>query len=142
MSTPSLTLPILDMNSPHCATRVLRALQQADGISTAEVDLATHSATITSAALPQAVRYAVAAVREAGYQVATEQRTFNTTGITCSGCAKSAGIILGRIPGVVSTAVDQPNATATVEVVKGAVDLDTMLAALKPAGYALIPQAA
>lgn len=69
-----------------------------------------------------------------------ETLRFTTTGITCGGCANSATNILKRLPGVVAVKVDAANNTAEVEVERGTVDLDAMRAALKPAGYGLIPQ--
>ncbi|MBL7985266.1 MAG: cation transporter [Flavobacteriales bacterium] len=142
MNTPNITLPLLNVNSTHCALRIQQALQATAGVTDAKVDLGTQRATISSETPAKTVREAVAAVRQAGYDVSTERLHFNTTGITCAGCAKSAGIILDRIPGVLGAVIDQPNGTAEVEVVREMVSLDAMLAALKPAGYALIPHAA
>ncbi|MBP9160714.1 MAG: heavy-metal-associated domain-containing protein [Flavobacteriales bacterium] len=72
----------------------------------------------------------------------TETLRFTTTGITCGGCANSATNILKRLPGVVAVRVDAAAGTAEVEMERGAVDLDALLIALKPAGYGLIPKAA
>ena len=99
--------------------------------------LATGS---TSSEPAQAVKEAVAAVRQAGYQVDTDQRHFSTTGITCGGCAKSVTTVLSALPGVLAVDVDVPNNTATVEVVKGTVSDESLAAALMPTGYRLLPQ--
>lgn len=72
----------------------------------------------------------------------TEILRFTTTGITCAGCANNATNILKRLPGVVAVRVDAATNTAEVEIVQGAIALDDLLTALKPAGYGLIPQAA
>ncbi|MBL7938807.1 MAG: cation transporter [Flavobacteriales bacterium] len=142
MSTPTITLPLINVSSAHCALRVQQALQATIGVNRAEVDLDSHTASIASETPAKAVRSAVDAVRQAGYNVPTELLHFNTTGVTCAGCAKSAGIILSRVTGVLNATVNQPEGTAMVEVVSGMVTLEDMLAALKPAGYSLIPQAA
>lgn len=68
-----------------------------------------------------------------------ETLRFTTSGITCGGCANSATNILKRLPGVVAVRVDATSSIAEVEVERGTVDLDAMLAALKPAGYGLVP---
>lgn len=73
---------------------------------------------------------------------ATETLRFTTTGITCAGCANSVTTILKRLPGVVAVRVDAASNTAEVEIVQGAIVLNDLLTALKPAGYGLIPQAA
>ncbi len=137
----TITLPLPDVHSPHCALRVEKAIRSVAAITTANVELDAHVAHLTSSEPAQAVKEAVAAIREAGYQVATDQRSFDTTGITCGGCAKSVTTILSALPGVLSVAVDVPNNTATVEVVKGTVSDDALADALMPTGYRLLPQA-
>lgn len=61
---------------------------------------------------------------------------FTTTGITCGGCANSVRTILGRLPGVVSVAVDVEARTATVEARPG-ITGDELAEAVRPAGYGL-----
>lgn len=141
MNNTNITLPLLDVNSAHCALRVEKAIRTVPAITAADVDLDAHVAKLTSGEPAQAVKEAVAAIRQAGYQVATEQRHFDTTGITCGGCAKSVTTVLSALPGVLAVAVDVPNNTATVEVVKGLVSDTTLADALKPTGYRLLPQA-
>lgn len=140
MDKTTITLPLLDVNSPYCAMRVEKAIRSVTAITTADVDLDAHVVHLTSSEPVQAVKEAVTAIRQAGYQVATEQRRFDTTGITCGGCAKSVTTVLGAVPGVLAVAVDVPNNTATVEVVKGTVSDDRLAEALKPTGYRLLPQ--
>ena len=141
MDNTNIILPLLDMNSAHCALRVEKAIRTVPAIAGAEVDLNAHVANLPSTAPAQAVREAVAAIRQAGYNVATEAHRFTTTGITCGGCAKSVTTILSALPGVLTVAVDVPNNRATVDVVKGTVSDDTLAEALKPTGYRLLPQA-
>lgn len=140
--SPTINLPLLDVNSAHCALRVEKALHTVPALTTATVDLAAHVANLEAGASAQAVREAVVAIRQAGYNVATEVHRFSTTGITCAGCANKAGDILNKLPGVVSATADHVTRTAEVEVVEGAISLDDLLTALKPAGYGLVPQAA
>ena len=142
MDQTNITLPLLDVHSPHCALRVEKAIRTVPGIAGAEVDLNAHVAHLTSTAPAQAVREAVAAIRQAGYNVATEAHGFTTTGVTCAGCANSVSTILNKLPGVISARVDHLEKTAAIEVVKGTLSIDDLLNALKPAGYGLIRQAA
>ncbi len=142
MDNTNITLPLLDVNSPHCALRVEKAIRTVPAIAGAEVDLNEHAAHLTSTAPAQAVREAVAAIRQAGYNVATEHHRFTTTGVTCAGCANSAGNILNKLPGIISARVDHVDKQAEIEVVKGSLTVDDLLNALKPAGYGLIAQAA
>ncbi|MBK7271224.1 MAG: heavy-metal-associated domain-containing protein [Flavobacteriales bacterium] len=80
MDKTTITLPLLDVNSPHCALRVEKAIRTVPAITAADVDLDAHVAHLTSSEPAQALKEAVAAIRQAGYQVATDQRTFDTTG--------------------------------------------------------------
>jgi Cu+-exporting ATPase len=142
MHNTNITLPLLGVNSPHCALRVEKAIREVPVVTSAEVDLIAHVARLTSTAPAQAVREAVAAIRQAGYQVATLHRSFHTTGITCNGCATSVSNVLTALPGVVDVSVDVAGKTATVEVVQGMVTEEEVAVALKPTGYRLVLQAA
>ena len=140
MSNHTITLPILDMDSPHCATRVEKAITSVPSLAASSVDLSTHTATLSGEPTAQAVRDAIAAIRVAGYNVATEKHSFTTTGITCGGCVNSVTKILSSLAGVLSVAVDVAGQSASVDVVKGAVTDDELSTALKPVGYGFIVQ--
>ena len=137
-----LSLPLINVNSPHCAMRVQQAIGTVPGLGHARVDLPTHRALIADAASALDVREAVLRVRNAGYDVQTDQYTLNTTGITCAGCANKAGTILNGLRGVVSARVDHVTNTAEIEVVSGMLTFEDLLAALRPAGYGLVREAA
>ena len=142
MDNMNVALPLIDVNSAHCALRVEKALHGVPTLEEARVDLDRHLATLRSATSAQAVREAVAAIRQAGYNVATERHRFSTTGITCAGCANKAGDILNKLPGVVSATADHVTRTADMEVVQGTLTQEDLLNALRPAGYGLLPIAA
>jgi len=137
-----LSLPLINVNSPHCAMRVQQAIGTVPGLRPTRVDLPTHRALIADAASALDVREAVLRVRNAGYDVQTDQYTLNTTGITCAGCANKAGTILNGLRGVVSARVDHVTNTAEIEVVSGMLTFEDLLAALRPAGYGLVREAA
>ncbi|HOP45129.1 MAG TPA: cation transporter [Flavobacteriales bacterium] len=137
-----LSLPLINVNSAHCAMRVQQAIGTVPGLGHARVDLPTHRALIADAASALDVREAVLRVRNAGYDVQTDQYTLNTTGITCAGCANKAGTILNGLRGVVSARVDHVTNTAEIEVVSGMLTFEDLLAALRPAGYGLVREAA
>ncbi|MBL7955474.1 MAG: cation transporter [Flavobacteriales bacterium] len=142
MDNTNIALPLIDVNSAHCALCVEKALRSVPTLEEACLDLDRHLAKLRSATSAQAVREAVAAIRHAGYNVATERHRFSTTGITCAGCANKVGDILNKLPGIISARVDHVDKQAEIEVVKGTLTVDDLLNALKPAGYGLIAQAA
>lgn len=137
----TIALPILNLNSAHCAARVEKALS---GLPTgaANVDLGAHTATLSHVPSAQAVRDAVSAVRAAGYDVSTDKRLFRTSGITCGGCVNSVTKILSALPGVLAVTVDIPLKQATVETVHGTVTNDAIREALSATAYEFIAQAA
>ena len=142
MKTHTATLPIIDMNSPHCAARVEKAITALPTGSASRVDLAGQTATLSEAPSAQAVRDAVSAVRAAGYDVSTDKRLFRTSGITCGGCVNSVTKILSALPGVLAVTVDIAQKHATVETVHGTVPDDAIREALSTTAYEFIAQAA
>lgn len=138
----SIPLPLLGVESAHCALRVEQALRAVPSITHADVRRAEQVAVITSASPAAAVREAVAAIRRAGYDVAVEQHRSATQGISCAGCAGSATAALTKLPGVLDVAVDVAGATATITLVKGTLSTDDLARALGPLGYGLLPLAA
>ena len=142
MSNHTITLPILDMDSPHCATRVEKAITSVPSLAASSVDLSTHTATLSGDPSAQAVRDAIAAIRTAGYEVASEKHSFTTTGITCGGCVNSVTKILSALPGVLAVAVDVPLKRATVETVQGTVTGDAIRDALGSTAYEFVARAA
>lgn len=137
-----IPLPLIGVNSPHCALRAQSAIRTVAEMAEARVDLTTQRALIADASTAQQVREAVAVIRKAGYNVGTEQHVLNTPGITCAGCANKAGAILNGLRGVVSARVDHVTNTAQIEVVSDMLTFDDLLAALRPAGYGLVREAA
>lgn len=142
MNTHTITLPIIDMNSPNCARQVEKAITALPLLAASSVDLDAHTATLSGDPSAQAVRDAVSAVRAAGYDVTTDKRLFLTTGITCGGCVNSVTKVLSALPGVLAVSVDIPLKRATVETVHGTVTDDAIREALEATAYEFIAQAA
>ncbi|MFR9752733.1 heavy-metal-associated domain-containing protein [Nocardia sp. 004] len=60
--------------------------------------------------------------------------TVTVTGMTCGGCATSVRDQIGRIPGVISVAVDPADGRVTVDSASP-IDDDELTAAIARAGY-------
>jgi len=142
MKTHTATLPIIDMNSPHCAARVEKAITVLPALTASSVDLAAHTATLSDDPTAQVVRDAVSAVRAVGYDLTTDKRLFQTTGITCGGCVNSVTKILSALPDVLAVTVDIPLKQATVETVSGTVSDQSIREALETTAYEFISRAA
>ncbi|MFI6170292.1 heavy-metal-associated domain-containing protein [Nocardia sp. NPDC051052] len=66
---PSSTYTVTGMTCGHCASSVKTEIGKIDGVTSVDVDLASGAVTVDSAA-PVADADIVAAVDEAGYEVA------------------------------------------------------------------------
>jgi|GEM_PF-3241826 len=142
METTNISLSLLGVNSPHCALRVQNAIRTVTNLGDAHVDLERHRAQLNTNTSAPDIREAVAAIRDAGYNVATDLHTFSMTGLHCAGCANTASTVLNSLAGVVSARVDHVANAAEIEVVRDMLTYEDMLAALKPAGYGIIREVA
>ncbi|MCS4503808.1 heavy metal translocating P-type ATPase [Arhodomonas aquaeolei] len=133
MST-TVDIPVEGMTCAGCVSRVEKSLGGVSGVSEASVNLTTGNARVAFDGDP-AVADAVAAVRDAGYDVATEERTFTIEGMTCAGCVRRVERALAAVPGVLEASVNLTLGNARLNVIPRA-DLDReVIAAVDRAGY-------
>jgi len=140
---------VTGMTCASCSAVVEKTVSRLAGVETASVNLATERL---------AVRYdpsrvddaAIAeAVKKAGYgalpldaptatpatQGASGTVTLGIIGMTCSSCSAVIEKTLARVPGVASANVNLAAETATVAFDPAVVGLDTLIGAVKGAGY-------
>jgi copper chaperone len=67
MGHPIMKLSIPDMSCAHCEQAVRNAIEEVDPAAEVQIDLAAHSATVTTTSGEAAI---LAAVHEAGYDEA------------------------------------------------------------------------
>lgn len=77
-----ITFTVLGMSCASCSAAVERALNRAEGVSQATVNLATEKATVTYDVTKTNPAALQALVRESGYDVRFERREFHITGMT------------------------------------------------------------
>ncbi|WP_251269058.1 cation transporter, partial [Enterobacter hormaechei] len=84
--------------------RVERSLRAVAGVSDASINLATEVAEVTApaAALPALI----AAVKQAGYEVASQERDLIIEGMTCASCVARVERALRAVPGVMEVSVN------------------------------------
>ena len=136
--TSTLVIPVENMDSEHCALIVDKALGTVPSIATHHVELNNRSAVVQSNTPVEAVRDAVKAIRDNGYDVPTLKRTFPVTGMTCASCVASVESMLLAQPGVLEAAVNLATNTVQVRFVPGVIDERRMRAAIQSIGYDLI----
>nr|WP_145549256.1 heavy metal translocating P-type ATPase [Variovorax boronicumulans] len=127
----TLHLQIEGMSCASCVGRVEKVLRAVPGVAQAEVNLATEQATVQAGADAQPL---VAAVRQAGYGVATTEHRLQVEGMTCASCVGRVEKALRRVPGVLDASVNLANEQATVQTLS-TVDVQALSAATAAAGY-------
>ena len=137
-STP-LRIPIEGMTCASCVGRVERALARLPGVESASVNLATETAEVRAAALPDLATVAKA-VEDAGYRVATREVELPIEGMTCASCVARVERALRKVRGVVDASVNLATERARVTTA-GEVPVSALLAAVADAGYS-VPLAA
>ncbi len=131
--TNAIRLPIGGMTCASCVARVEKALKAVPGVESASVNLATEQATVQAAAGVTADVLA-AAVRKAGYEVASTETTLQIEGMTCASCVGRVERALLKVPGVTGAVVNLATERATVQAL-ATVPAAALRAAVEKAGY-------
>jgi P-type Cu+ transporter len=130
---PLQSFPVEGMTCASCVRRVEKAIAAVPGVESASVNLATERADVRLAApaTPDAV---IAAIKGAGYDVASQTIDLGVEGMTCASCVRRVETAIDGVPGVVSSAVNLATERATVKLVAGT-PLSTIEAAIRKAGF-------
>ncbi|MBC8264608.1 MAG: heavy-metal-associated domain-containing protein, partial [Anaerolineales bacterium] len=80
--TKQITLPVQGMTCASCVVHVEGALKGVEGVSEANVNLATETASVEFIPEGTEVSQLIAAVRDVGYDVATEKVSLPIGGMT------------------------------------------------------------
>lgn len=128
----SITFGIQGMTCASCVGRVERALKKVPGVADAVVNLAAERARVEGSAGIDAL---LAAVRGAGYEVATRQLDLSIEGMTCASCVGRVERALKKLPFVLDASVNLASESARVSLVGGAEAEADVLRAVERAGY-------
>lgn len=117
MSSQTLTLEISEMSCASCVGRAERALSEVPGVTGAEVNLATETASITYdgtafSDIPEALALA-------GYPARTTTADFTVSDMTCASCVGRVEKAIKSLPGVAEAAVNLATESATVTWLNG-----------------------
>ena len=132
-----LDLVVPGMTCASCVNHVQKALSRVDGVQEVNVNLATERASLwLDPNVPTGDL--VKAVRETGYEVATDTMDLAIGGMTCASCVAHVQRALSKVPGVVEANVNLATEKATIAFVPGRVGLVEFEAAVSRAGYEVI----
>jgi Cu+-exporting ATPase len=129
----AFALQITGMTCASCVARVEKSLKAVPGVHVATVNLATERAAVEAEPSVSADTLA-AAVRRAGYAVATPTVELQIDGMTCASCVARVERALARVPGVSAATVNLATERASVSMLSS-VPFDALRAAVAKAGY-------
>ncbi|MFQ6016382.1 MAG: HAD-IC family P-type ATPase, partial [Anaerolineae bacterium] len=138
MAIKQLILPVEGMTCASCVAHVERGLRGVQGVAEVNVNLATERATIAFDDGDVALTKLVRAVRDTGYDVATERVTLPIGGMTCASCVNHVQRALSNVEGVLSANVNLATEKATVEYVPTLTDLADFKRAVADVGYEVL----
>jgi Cu+-exporting ATPase len=134
--TTDLSFPVGGMTCASCVARVEKALQSVPGVISASVNLATEKANVRGDASLR-IETLSAAVKKAGYEVPAATVSLAISGMTCASCVSRVEKALKKIPGVLDAAVNL--ATEKAQVLSVGVPVESLIAAVRKAGYEAAP---
>jgi Cu+-exporting ATPase len=131
----TVEIPVQGMTCASCVGRVEKAIRRIEGVTAANVNLATERASVSfgsADADPQAV---VEAIRDVGYEPMPATVELKVSGMTCASCVARVEKALKRVPGVVEAAVNLATERATVRLFGSAEAVGRLVAAVEATGY-------
>lgn len=135
LADSTIILPIEGMTCASCVGRVERSLGKVEGVRSVSVNLATERADIhTSGNIDRTAL--VQAVEDAGYSVPLGAIELAVEGMTCASCVGRVERALKAVPGVTEATVNLATERASV---RGAADIESLVAAIAEAGYTAHP---
>lgn len=128
-------LKVTGMVCAACTTAIEKSLRSMDGVSAAEVNLATEIASVTYDPGKLKLRDLEKAVRDAGYDVIDEKAVLKIGGMVCAMCVGALEIALKKLDGVVEANVNLAAEKAYVTFNPRMVSVLDMKKAVEETGY-------
>lgn len=133
-STSVQTVSIEGMSCASCVARVEKALKKIDGVTDAQVNLATEKAVIYANRVVE-VDDVIKKIEKAGFSVARKKISLNIEGMTCASCVARVEKALKKVEGVITAQVNLATEKAVIEGLSGVVDEKQLHQAVKKAGF-------
>ncbi len=133
-----LDLPIHGMTCASCVNRIQSGLSKIDGVSEANVNLATERASVLFDGEKVTTDRLVSTVRDLGYDVVVQKLSLPVRGMTCASCVTRVERSLRDLPGVLDASVNLATEGATISYIPSHVTLTQMKKAVDDEGYTLV----
>lgn len=135
MSSQKVNIDISGMTCAACSTRVEKALNKAEGVNNAVVNLLANKATIEYDSQIISVGDLIKVIEKTGYDVPLAKTTLLIEGMTCAACSTRVEKVLSKIEGVAKVSVNLSNNKAVIQYSSGSVDEEILIKAVEKAGY-------
>ncbi|MBN1261556.1 MAG: copper-translocating P-type ATPase [Anaerolineae bacterium] len=137
MTEQRITLPVQGMTCASCVAHVQKALSKVEGVTEANVNLATEKASLSFHTLAPTSAL-VTAVRDAGYDVPTATVSVAVAGMTCAACVAHVEKALNKVPGVIAANVNLATEKAQITFIPGVAGPEAFRVAVSDAGYQIM----
>ncbi len=118
-TTRRITLPVTGLDCVDCARSLEGGLAQLEGVSTTRLNFAASSLAVEHDARRSDLASIVARIREMGYDVVSEDLTFEVEGMDCADCAAKLEQAVTALPGVIEAQVTFATAQMRVSGISG-----------------------
>lgn len=131
------TLKIEGMTCAACSRAVERASKKVEGVSEANVNLATEKLSITFDESKTTVEDIQKAIEKAGYTAKTEEasKTLKIEGMTCAACSRAVERVSKKLDGVVEANVNLASEKLNITYEPSKVKVSDIKKAIEKAGY-------
>lgn len=137
MTTTTHYIPLLNVDSDHCAIIVEKAIAKTGGVLKQRVELNNQRAVVELSS-PEVLTEVVRNIRNIGYEVRSVKQNFPVLEMTCASCASGVENVLVNQTGVLKASVNYANNSAAVEYFPEFIHTRAMKKALQGAGYDLV----
>ncbi len=138
----SLRVGVAGMTCASCSARVERTLGRLEGVSEANVNLATERATIRFDPATLTPMQVLDAIKGAGYEPVVAETELSVTGMTCAACSARVERALQRVEGVLGATVNLATERATLRYLPDVAPRERLVEAVRDAGYDVMEQQA
>ncbi|OAH58635.1 ATPase P [Domibacillus aminovorans] len=129
---------ITGMTCAACATRIEKGLNKMDGVQEANVNLALEKSTIKYDPIVVSEEDFQKKINSLGYDVVSEKKEFDITGMTCAACATRIEKGLNKLEGVNKATVNLALESASVEYNPSLIDTQDITKRVEKLGYGAI----
>ncbi len=134
-STDTIDIPIQGMSCASCVNRVEKAIRSVEGVTAANVNLATERAHVEFAPAEATPTAVAEAIRAAGYEPSDNTVELKIDGMTCASCVNRVEKALKRVSGVLEANVNLATERASIRYLGGPDMVGRLIAAVGQTGY-------